>query len=60
MEVNLAAAPRASRLERLEKYSDLFAAAKFPERIPRIRELQKAEILRFWEKRRDAFKIENI
>lgn len=60
MEVNLAAALRASRLERLGKYSDLLAAAKFPERIPRIRELQKAEILKFWEKRRDAFKIENI
>lgn len=60
MKVKLTAAPRASRLERLAKASDFYAAAKFPDRRPRVREPQKAEILRSWEKRRDGFKIGNI
>lgn len=52
--------PRVSRKDKLVQASNLYAATKFPDRSPRVREPKKEEILKSWEKRRNGFKIGKI
>ena len=61
MKIKLKIEPsRASRMEELVKASNFYTATKFPDRDPCVREPKKAEILDYWEKRRNGFKIGNI
>lgn len=60
MKLKLETISRTSRMDKLVKASTLYAAAKFPDRRPKVRETKKAEILTAWENERKGFKIGNI